>query len=319
MSIMFAFIITEILLNWTEKNHFLNYSNIIYTQDNFLRELYFEGYEFSKDLGWISTQVQSELKENNQKTNNPNIILFIGDSVTEGACVEESYSVKLSKQMNNEKQNYKIINLGVSGYNSFQEKILLEKTDFKTSIIVLGFFSNDYINTPIFIKKDDEIIGINNLFYEYKFKNVISKIILSSKFFKLAYQILIQKNPCFENPENIICLNHNKNKIIKEIKEIKNLSDKKNSELIIIHIPTPVLTKNNMTFYYENNKFNSALLKNITNQLGIHFIDMIHEFQKNDVLSGKINCEPIDNHPNELGHELIAKKLYKYITERNLI
>jgi hypothetical protein len=120
-------------------------------------------YRYDAELGWFPKE-NSEMKyqgvisinvkhnslgfrgpefQNNKKPN----ILFLGDSFTWGYDVEEKNRLteRLSKKIGNQ---YNILNLGVSGYGTDQEFLLLQKyyDQFKPKIVFVILCENDFDN-----------------------------------------------------------------------------------------------------------------------------------------------------------------------------
>ena len=87
---------------------------------------------------------------NVNKNTNVFRIINLGDSVTFGLGVELEYVYNkiLENMLNNElgpKINYEVLNMGISGYNSYQEYVLFKSKGltFNPNLLLLQFFYND--------------------------------------------------------------------------------------------------------------------------------------------------------------------------------
>lgn len=94
-------------------------------------------------------------------------VVCLGDSHTEGFEVrqEHTYASVLEKELLSKNMISEVYNMGVSGYGTDEELILLENevVKYKPNYVVIGFFANDYednLKTGLFSIKDSFLINV---------------------------------------------------------------------------------------------------------------------------------------------------------------
>jgi len=253
------------------------------------------------------------------KPNNTLRIAVLGDSITMGAFIEkeDTYENVLERILNenNDKKKYskiEVLNFGVTGYNVFQyEEVLRTKAlNFNPDIIIIGFSANDFIYTPISLKKDKETLLIINYFQEdLLLNNKVSWFMFRhSKFFRFIYkklsETLIFKDWNPETPIHLYLLRY-REEGFKSLINIKEITNQNNIKLILVNLP-----------YFIDNNYNVAPQSSIiyeevqnfckkNNIIYMGFLEVFKRYNLNEIYS-------VPNiHPNKEGHQIIGTELYK--------
>lgn len=99
-------------------------------------------------------------------------ILGLGDSFTQGyeVEVEETYLYRLERLLRDRGLNVEVLNLGVSGFGTAEELILLREygTRFDPDVVIVGYFTNDILdNVRSNLFRLDERGGLERAAHEY--------------------------------------------------------------------------------------------------------------------------------------------------------
>ncbi len=246
--------------------------------------------------------------------------LLVGDSFTQGACVNRPNDIS---SVLRSISNKSVLNLGIGGngplieYATLREyldtnvkKVLwvyYEGNDLsnlrneKTNTILINYL-NDLNFTQNLKFKQKEIDEINFKLLERASKNVKKKTFKSQilKFIKIRnsrYLILKSIKPKLENsltPE------------FKKILELtKSLTSKNNSKLYFVYLPEYSRYK----IDYDNTNYN--LIKNIVTELNIPFIDINEEVFKKEQNPLKLFPFKLLGHYNVNGYKKVAETIYK--------
>ncbi len=211
--------------------------------------------------------------------------------------------------------NFSVVPLAVGGFNTKTEYWLLEKHDLKPNITILQFFYDDFYNYNLWSEQKNQWIAIRFESYDYKFKKIIMKLAVNSRAFKALYWFKIKNDPCVSNI-GLACFEKNKDKVEKYLLKIKEKSEENNEKLIILYVPNH---DKNLTYNNELNIFAKDFITEFSKKETITLIDLSKEYEKEKVYQNKEPCPPEDVHPNDRGHEIAAEKIYKYLTNNNLI
>jgi hypothetical protein len=206
-----------------------------------------------------------------------------------------------------------VLNFGVTGYNVFQyEEILKTKVlNFNPDIIIVGFFINDFISTPITLKKDNETLLIINYFQEnLLLNNKVSWFMFKhSKFFRFVYKRLTETfifNEWDGRTPIYPYLLRYREEGFKSLTNIKEIADKNNIKLILILFPEFIDKKYNMipqsSMVYDG-------VQDFCKENNIPYMGFLEIFKKYNL--SEIYSVPLDYaHPNKKGHEIVGKELY---------
>ena len=220
-----------------------------------------------------------------------NKILIIGSSITLGWGVSEKKIITtiLNDLATKNNLDWKFLNAGVGNYNieryvnNYLENLQLLKPD----KIIIQYFLNDaeiLPNTEGNIFTRNFHLGI----LLWKYKNLLSDDIKFKDIFNYYEEI-------YTNNKNLNMIENNM-KILQEHCKINN------RECIIVYTPD-IQFINDKRF----NKF-SKKIESIAQKKNLNFIDLTDVFlvNKEKNLLNDYN----DNHPNELGHKIMASKIF---------
>tara|TARA_B100000427_G_scaffold318957_1_gene316677 strand:+ start:2054 stop:3364 length:1311 start_codon:yes stop_codon:yes gene_type:complete len=250
--------------------------------------------------------------------NNNLDIVIVGDSFGLNACVnKENTIVEILRKKN---KKFKILNLSWDGngpltnYAGFFEYI----DDKNTKKLIWLFFPNDfenlnaeknnrilkkYINKENFsqnlkLKQNNIDETIDNLINE----NFLKKSEKKRESIKLSAFIKLQKLRSFVSYKGKIEYDHN---LLKDIfQKTKNLTEKKNIEMIVVYLPDFWEIKNNKKS--EKQKF----LFSILNELDLKYLNF---FEIISEIKNPLSVFPFESygHYNEKGYELLANFIYE--------
>ena len=248
--------------------------------------------------------------------------LFIGDSFTQGACVEDRNTTS-ENLMRKYEGKINIINLGYGGTGPlYQYAILKEYYPEKEINKVLWFFfeGNDLYDLKIELESEklNKYLNEDNFQQNLKLKQAEIDKILQKNFKnnikpKLKKNLLIQTIKITQlryHFKNLIKLKKDISFDYKEYKEIlikaKNFVKNKNSELILVYIP--IYTRyygddHNLNLIYEK-------IKKISRELDINLIDIVKEFDQLDS-QDIYYAEKSNKHFNINGYKFLSKILYE--------
>ena len=273
-------------------------------------------------------------------------IVAIGNSFTEGMGVkiEDTFTSYLNKK------GYSSYNLGVQGYSMTQAKGTLKKygLNLKPEIIICVYTKSTYSRNKFFtteyrsknkkytggiqsIKDADMLPEVranakfttSALWLYSKFLRKNLKNFFSSKKFN---EKIFNKYPTIQNAifEQKKPNEQDWNLLIKDLIEIKQLSDTISAKLILVYIEGREMT------YYEratNKKlpdnifYERKLLKNFSSENKITFLDMglaIRDYVNNLPKGFKLNDLPyleLDGHFSRIGNQILSKNIINIINE----
>ena len=267
--------------------------------------------------------------------NDSNIILMLGDSITMGHGVEKNETVSYILQ--NELENYKIYNLGVSGYSLVQFEKQLEQMLplYKPNLTIVNLYLGNDIQEScgLLVRKIDE--------FGYRDDNIVDpdmpllqkgtikiKLVLAKSkaivFFYTKWRQLYQKSTgkhstllMFEPTDSPIkeeCYGITKD----YLNEIKYSTEYYNTTLVVVFIPAyyqvqkekiEALTKKyNIDLYLLNKKMHA-----ICEELNLDCLDLTQTFIELDAKNQVYF--PIDGHWNKRGHLFAGEKIGRYLIE----
>jgi hypothetical protein len=266
--------------------------------------------------------------------NKTNDYLLLGDSYGFGACVKSKKNIS---SILRDKHKYKrLINLSWPGNGPLTEFATLREyiNLIKPKKIIIQYYSNDLINlqkelkNPILINYLNDDNFSQNLIHKQDEVNKWTENIIQKEFnkfktkkndtnFKKISSIFIFFK--LNNIRSFLKIGANKkvyknylNQYEKIMKKFKLLSDKYNSELIFIYMPSQseiknvILKKNS----YEIEK--RQLVLNVIKKLDIKIINTADAILKiNDPLTVFPFKSP--NHYNEKGYRIVADELAKHL------
>ncbi len=241
-------------------------------------------------------------------------IAVLGDSVTEAFQVEpkDSYVRRLEKMLNEFAPQpglrFELLNFGVMSYGTVKQAYILENSVFKFNpdLVILGFFmGNDFSdNLTEKVKPGAEFSGRERL-------SKGMKLWLRNN--SAAWRWFLKKKSSIGFLEN-----QNPPQVEKEssdseiqatksaLRNFKEIAERHNIPLLILILPSKGL---------EEEK--SILLADFLAKEGIEYFDLLPGFRSWVNMNPGVSAFfPIDSHPNEEGHKIIAEALFEYLKNK---
>jgi len=237
-----------------------------------------------------------------ESNNNSARILAIGDSVTFGPAVaqEKIFTKYLETTLNDRGVNAEIFNMGVDGYDAYQEEILAmrEAGIYHPKIILINFVLNDI---KPFNKENDVLAKVG-----YP-KCALCR---AAAFYLTLYLIPKYNTAYFSYTYNLW-----KSEAFDQLKiQIRELNEFCKSENITLaYAIFPYTDQFNSS--YEEPFLPQQLLEDELSKDGIPYVDL------RDVLENCSSCYLTGDsvHLNERGSRAIAEKISSFLEENNLI
>ena len=260
-------------------------------------------------------------------------IVFLGDSIIEGASVENDETISY---LINEKTKIPTINLGVGSSSTVQEFLLAKEIilpEFNTTLLVLGFSLSD-IEQNLYRRYFDPSIGnwkyydsvyVNDDLTSHSFSNKINKREIKSGFTRKLKDFL-RKSEALTLIYRITRSGLNIFPSIRSyhpeawknteyfIKKIAGLATQHNAEFVVIIYPYEDQVEGRLDLHEQN------MLIKILERHQIHYYDPFEVLFNNK--KSTLNASNLyhDNvHPNKLGTYLIAEDFLKYLKSNEFI
>ena len=269
--------------------------------------------------GFFSTYQSDRYGFNNPDTewNNEKIeYILIGDSFTHGYCVNRPNDIgSVLRTLSNKS----VLNLGQGGNGPLTEYATLREYLDKRQkkVIWIYYEENDLRDLENEMKNKFLNEYLNNLDFTQNLKSKQNEIDNIAK--NLMKKDIIKKKNYFLNIINFLKIKKtrilyfsavpNKPEPSLEFKKIVQLTNelvkKNNSKLFFVYLPE----YNRYATPYNNKNYN--LIKNIINELNIHFIDIPKlVFEKETNQSNLFSLELV--HYNAEGYKKVAETIYRY-------
>lgn len=253
-------------------------------------------------------------------------VLVVGDSVTEQAVLfEDGFTKSMERVLIKESGYGKVVvmNAGVGGWNSCQERIYLKKWGFKTNpdLIVLAFVNND-LTPPLAHHHYSDRIEIEYLnsiciplivdfgrfnFFVFDHSHFLALLFLNLE--KMAKHFGIQLSVDYYHPVT------EKNK--KSLQQIVDLVKKKQIPLLIVHFPV----FQNLDDYSRNPEAClHELLKKFCLENRVPYLDLLENFRG---MKGQDVCRDPNSvqqiHPNNKGHKIAGEAIADFILKNGIL
>lgn len=249
-------------------------------------------------------------------------IVGLGDSFTIGyeVEVENCYLSRLERSLRDSGQAVEVLNLGVSGFGTAEELIMLRERGFKfdPDVVIVGYFDNDIgdnTRSQLFaLKEDGSLIQRNSSylpavkaqdflfsFAAYRFLSENSHLLC---FVREQASEIVQKRMRKKSAAVQSLTNDDESKLTAALlDEIKRECDARGVRFYVLVIPSPDNTSN----------FPQAFLKNVGPD---NIIDM-RPVQAEPIQTQVLYWQKSDGHWNPSGHKLAAETLARRL-ERDL-
>lgn len=236
-------------------------------------------------------------------------IVVIGDSFTFGYNVsgEDTYPNVLEEILNeqNGSTQFEVLNLGLAGYTTRQEAIVLKHKGLKwdPELIIIGYVLND--------PEIDPLQPLPAFFNETKWWQHVNIFRLIAKFKQIYYVKTLGGGDYY------IYLHNDERKwqsVVSGFESISNTAREKNIPVLLIIFP--IIENEGLRKkedFWENYKYKDLHKKveNLASENGFYVIDLYDYYSKyppQDLVS-----TPTDNHPNELGHRVAGEVILEWI------
>lgn len=247
-------------------------------------------------------------------------VIILGDSFTfgEGVYFEDIFSQRMATRLKGQRQisnkKVEVINLGVGGYNTQQEWMLLKNfaAQLDPDFVILQFALND-AEPYLFYPFDD---GLKRREREadapmnYGDTGSAPLPIKVSRLNKLIWQIHQSKKTNDKLVSHYLNLYEDSNPDWQETKKIfaylKKYSEGNNVPFLVVTFPLLYQLNDNYPFSIIHKKLTAELEKNHLN-----YIDLLSNLKnKRD---RELWVYPTDQHPNEVVHRIAADEIVKKI------
>jgi lysophospholipase L1-like esterase len=224
--------------------------------------------------------------------------LIIGSSITLGWGVEyeETFSHKLNDYSIRNNKNWLFINGGVGNYNTerYVNNYLDNWKDLDFTDIIIQFFVNDTEN----LREARE----PNFFVEHSHLGVIIWKLINSYNSKFkAEKIEDYYRELYDDDNKGFKI------AVQSLKKIQNHCKSNNINCIIVNTPD-IHQLDPYKLIFINDK-----MRKVSEDINFPYLDLLNSFKKYDAkdLWNKYG----DPHPNNLGHEEMAKTIYKFLNK----
>jgi lysophospholipase L1-like esterase len=261
-------------------------------------------------------------------------IFFLGGSTAFGhVSSNDSQTIPalLDKKFTNEDLNIKVINAGIPGADSMDERYYIEKyiTKYSPNMIILYDGWNDagkynykfsyeefknqswYVNYPPLESNDDDIIpktGITTFFRQIDYKT-------GQGVAQALHDLIHEQNTIPEDVVNEEHLSKIENRLQNNWSEVCKMGEENNFQ--IINILQPILGTSNRTFHDSENFLNTEIELNLISfrltEKQYHPCDNIYDFRTVFEDMNNVAIYFDQGHVTDFGNQIIAEKIYEKI------
>lgn len=247
-------------------------------------------------------------------------IAVVGDSITFGLRVNETWTYPkiLERLLNHDLLNknqtsrkYEVFNFGIPGYGIREEAELIKTRvfDYNPNMIIIGYFLNDPLMSPNqnLVRKTEgdcyaygTTIRISCTFNTLIFKSQFITYMLG-KLGDIYFSFNDYYNGLYEDEKKW-------SNVVEGFSSISDIAKQHDTEVVLVIFPVVQDLKNYGWDHIHEKVRREAEMR------GFYVIDLLDEYSKyNESL---ITFDSL--HPTPLGHEIAAKQIYAYLTEKNL-
>jgi len=254
-------------------------------------------------------------------------IMVLGDSISFGWWVEreKTFPAILQRALSEKcrkNRRVEVLNTGVIGYSTRQERIFFEKMGykFKPDLVILAHCFNDLYPT-------EDPFG--NLPYKNKTPKRLNPLVSPSErnvfldysmfymFFQKRIKIWISRDELRKTAQKLKNKQNKTSRLQKTIQSWKNLKSsvlQNKSSLVIISFPQPydIANPDKSLFVHLKSEFEDNCLN------GINLANVFSHY-KGDVRELYYEKDIFATHMSERGHALTAKVLEEYLMKRKLV
>lgn len=257
----------------------------------------------STRLMGVDIKINSDGLRGSERTiekNNRYRIIFLGDSLTLGWGVSEDKTFKslLEKELNKDKPT-EILNFGIGNYNTEQEEALFEEKGLKyhPDKVVMFYFINDAEETPNKSPLSFLQQSYVATFYWSKILEVAGKLGFGNNYISYYEALYTDQAPGWKKTREAFLY-------------LQDITRNNKISLQIVLLPE-FHNVANYPFTREHAKVTSFLQEH-----GISSLDLVSLFSRSSNPQ-RLWVAQDDAHPNEKGHELIAKYTLDFLKKTN--
>jgi len=246
-------------------------------------------------------------------------ILALGDSFTFGIGVElgDTYLSLLEKMLNEDtgERKFQVIKAGIPGYSTYNERIFLENKglNYRPNLVLIQFWWDDlgidritylantgFLTTGKITNFANFRLFLNKHFKSYAFLRRIATVNFKKSLFSRSQQIEAQNQNDLKNEFSVT---------LKEFRKMQDTCKNKNIDCLFILVPSKEFLPGKNINNESWNKLCDFLDKN---GLKGQYIDLLPVLSRARE-AGKDPFFRIDPHLNKIGHELVAREIYRYL------
>lgn len=268
-----------------------------------------------------------------QKPSGVQRLLILGDSIAAGYGVreEDTFAAQLEGLLNSSgrQQQWEVINTGVPAYDTTQEVTYFQAEGiyFAPDVVILALYWND-INTATSVRVD----AMGRLFEGDKEPGWFQQVINSPQVYKLRNfikqsRLLYVTVTRLQSLQQRFSSEHIRttqmsvllgtpdprveqgwNNVEKQLLRLAQLCRQNDIQLLILILPMP----EQLSQSYTNIKYQSVV-QSICERHSLWCLDLLQSFKRAYQTHTSLFIAWDEAHPNEKGHNLIARELYKVI------
>ena len=307
---------TEVALTWFYPTDYLQVSD--QDQDDLFKEALHQSstvpglsFEMSPNRQkklegvWIRTNTfgMRDAEPEPIEDDTPTRIVVLGDSFTFGYRVDgdSSYPSVLEERLNDgaPERKFEVLNLGVSGYNTQDEAIVLEHKGlaWRPDVVVLGYVLNDPETKPV--------QPLNSYFQEPVFwqRSHLARLVAKAK---RGFEVLLWGGGDYYR--YLHSVGHDEwESVVAALGDIQELTEGQGIPVVVAIFPDTPMTRWSKYPYADLHR----QVTEASREKGFAVIDLLDRFSEYPART--IRVRRGDPHPSPLGHEVAADAIYDWI------
>ena len=233
-------------------------------------------------------------------------VIVLGDSFTLGWGVplEDVFSKRLERLLNQNGDSCQVINMGIGNYNTTMEVELFKwkGLDLSPDMVILAYFLNDTESIPA--RKSEIMYALvrNSYFCAFLFDRMtgLRSRLISDFTWTSYYRDLYSQ----ENSSNLV-------RTRESLVELLGLCDTHGIDLLVVNIPEP-REVGDYRFSYA-----TEYVEGLTQEMDIPFLDLLPALSAYE--SESLWVSPEDSHANGLANAVFAREIYEKISNDGVL
>ena len=234
-------------------------------------------------------------------------VIFLGDSIVEGASVENEEAMD---EVFEAKTGITALNFGLGSANTAHEYYWLinkYKEEYHTKLIILGYCLNDFDQT--YLRSFNPELGNWEL---YRYLDEDAKETKEINYLKRS-RALVFFYSALRKITNTSVAPYSRDQVTEErkkytqsyLRKTKDFSDKIGAEFLVVLFPQ----EQQLRIDYEDKERMQDALIEMLEKDGIKYIDLYDIMKKKCLEDSNVRCFHDDTHPAKAGHQLIGEYL----------